>query len=255
MFEIDHLSYSSLSQYLLCSHAWKLRYIDKVPTPTAPALVFGSAFHKTLEAHLKTGEQLTSLWPQMWLTQLEREQNIDWSNEHAPELDATGERMMMAGDVQELVAEIAANFDGEPTNLERYVELAVPGVPVPIIGYIDIVTRDGVPGDFKTSSRMWTQTQAEAEIQPLFYLAALNQAGISVPDLRFRHYIFTKGRHPAAKAFETTHTASQLVWLFELIKSAWQAIEAGVYPMSGVGSWKCAPRYCEYYTHCRGRYD
>ena len=49
MNEIGHLSYSSIGSYLTCSRAWKYHYIDKLPEPTTPALIFGSAIHDTVE--------------------------------------------------------------------------------------------------------------------------------------------------------------------------------------------------------------
>ena len=49
MNEIDHLSYSSIGSYLTCFRAWKYHYIDKLPEPTTPALIFSSAIHDTVE--------------------------------------------------------------------------------------------------------------------------------------------------------------------------------------------------------------
>jgi hypothetical protein len=38
-----------------------------------------------------------------------------------------------------------------------------------------------------------------------------------------------------------------------MIQAAWRGIEAGVYPMNP-STWKCSPKYCEYWPLCRGRY-
>ncbi|NLD42224.1 MAG: PD-(D/E)XK nuclease family protein, partial [Chloroflexi bacterium] len=190
MASIEHLSYSSISTYLLCGHAWRLRYVDRVQTPTAPALVVGSAWHDAVEAHLGQGTDLGVAWRQAWGAQLERNRDVPWEvGETADSTGTVGERMAAAKPVTNMLAEVRANFDGV---LERRVELHVPGVPIPVVGYIDIVTKDGIPGDFKTAARMWSDGKAEDSLQPLFYLAALNQAGEHGHGWRFRHYVVTK---------------------------------------------------------------
>jgi len=130
----------------------------------------------------------------------------------------------------------------------------VPGVPLPVIGYIDLMTADGVPGDFKTSRNRWTQGDAEGEIQPLVYLAALHQAGRPVAGNRFRHYVITKTKKPEVQVIEHRHTMMEIFWLFELIRRVWRGIEAEVFPVNP-NAWLCSSRYCAYWTQCRGRKD
>jgi CRISPR/Cas system-associated exonuclease Cas4 (RecB family) len=251
--DLNHLSYSSISSYLLCGHAWRLHYIDKVQTPTAPALVMGSAWHDAVEQHLRSGADLGAAWSTAWGTQLERNPEIAWGDDTPTMCAETGERMTAAKPVKDMLAEIRANFDPERGALERRVELRVPGVPIPVIGYVDVITRDGIPGDFKTAARMWSDGKAEDDLQSLFYLAALNQAGDPTPRWAFRHYVVTKAAKPMAKVFEVEHTPGQMFWLFEVIQSVWQAIDAEVYPKNP-SSWKCSPKWCDYWQQCRGRY-
>ena len=252
---LDHLSYSSISSYLLCGHAWFLHYVQKVPVPTAPALVIGSAWHDTVEEHLRKGTDLGTAWGTAWRGQLERNPDIAWEvGENANTMAAVGERMAAAKLVKDMLAGVSDNFDAEHGALERRVELHVPGVPIPVIGYIDIITKDGIAGDFKTAARMWSDAKAEGDLQSLFYLAALNQAGEATPRWAFRHYVVSKTQSPAGKMFEVEHTPGQMFWLFEMIESVWRAIDAEVYPKN-YSTWKCGPKYCEYYPLCRGRYD
>jgi hypothetical protein len=154
--EVTHLSYSSLNLYLLCGHAWKQRYVEKVQTPTSPALVFGSAFHGTAEAYLQ-GADLEPAWEQSWGQQLERNPAVAWGSDTVDSCHADGLRMVRAKPVRDLLEQVRANYEPGEGRIERRVELRVPGVPVPIIGYVDLITRDGVPGDIKTAARMWTE--------------------------------------------------------------------------------------------------
>ena len=60
---LDHLSYSSISTWLMCPRSWKYRYLDRVPVPTSPALMFGSAFHNTVEEYLRMDRQQFEVQP------------------------------------------------------------------------------------------------------------------------------------------------------------------------------------------------
>lgn len=251
--EIKHLSYSSVSSYLMCAAAWKFRYIDKIQMPKSTALVFGSAFHDTIEAWLGgKAESLTEAWREQWQKHTEG-QDINWGTDIPEELFNKGIEMLTHPDI---LNEMQATFftQTEMPVIETKIELSVPGVPIPLIGYIDIITSDRVPGDFKTSSRSWTIDQALSETQPLFYLAAMNQIGYPVPDWRFRHYVFVKTKTPKFQVFEHVYNPGQILWLFGMIQKVWKGIEAGVFP-ENPGTWKCSYKWCEYWHICRGKFS
>lgn len=253
---IEHLSYSSISSYLTCPRAWRYHYLDKIETATAPALVFGSAFHGAIEEHVKTVDAtdralLTERWQRHWNQQLERNPKIEWGNDSPESLCNDGIRMLSDPDVVALIGGLHP-LD-EPNSVERFVELRVPNVPIPVIGYIDMIEADGIPCDFKTSKASWNQQKAEAEMQPVFYLAALNQAGYSLnPELRFRHYVFVKTKKPQAQVWETQRQPGELFWLFGVIQDVYRGIEREVFPPNP-GAWKCSAKWCEYWSICRGR--
>lgn len=256
--EISYLSYSSISKYLSCGENWRRHYVAKEQTMTTPALVFGSTFHNTIENYIEQRSQsttipdMTMLWHKNWSAKIEAEKNIDWGAETPAQHYEDGQRILTHRDVLNLCDSLQPLVDDAGIFMERKIELQVPGVPVPVIGYIDIMTRDGVPGDFKTSSTAWTDDKARFELQPVFYLAALNQMGRQVPKLAFRHYVITKTKTPKVQIIEHHHTWNEIFWLFQLIKSVWDGIERNVYPLNP-GSWLCSPKYCSFYRDCRGR--
>jgi hypothetical protein len=250
---IDHLSYSSISSYLYCGRSWAFKYLDQIKTPTSPELVFGSAFHGTIENYLTPGQKqsIPDLWMQNWNKQIES-QVVDFGTDTPETFCNEGIRILSHPAIQQGILSIKPGTDEAGVKIERKVELHVPGVPIPIVGYIDIITDDGTPCDFKTSKTSWTVDKALNETQPLFYLAALNQAGIPIPGWRFRHFIFVKTKTPQFQAIEHVHNPGQLFWLFEMIKRVWKAIESEHFPMNPTG-WKCSPNYCEYWGLCRGK--
>lgn len=261
MANIEYLSYSSINLYLTCSEAWRRKYVLKEPQPSTPSLVFGSAIHNAIEYYIGTRADTTAIkpdspanyWRGHWDMAVEYNPNCEWGADTPEQHFNEGLRLLSNPELQAMVNRLTPLRDDSGLFIERKVELRVPGVPVPIIGYIDLVTNDGVPGDFKTSATQWTQHKAAAELQPLFYLAALNQMGRNVPGLRFRHYVIVKTKEPKVQVIETMHTWDSLFHrLYPIIQSVWRAIESEVY-VPNPHAWLCGPKFCNAWSKCIGR--
>lgn len=253
MTQLTHLSYSSINLYLTCAEHWRRKYLLKQPQPSTPALIIGSAVHGTLEESLVKRQPLAQLWPGVWAAKLKQDaDSIEWGADTPEQHFNDGLRLVSEPAVQQLVDGLTPLVDEVGVFIERKVELRVPGVPVPVIGYIDLMTADGVPGDFKTSRNRWTQADAEGEIQPLVYLAALHQAGRPVAGNRFRHYVITKTKKPEVQVIEHRHGMTEIFWLFELIRRVWDGIESELFPVNP-NAWLCSAKYCAYWSECRGK--
>jgi putative RecB family exonuclease len=256
---IEYLSYSSINLFLTCGEAWKRKYLLKEPQSSSPALVFGSALHNTIEGYIAnraegaTHKELTDLWPDQWSAAVERDNlSCEWGADTPEQHFNEGVRLLSNPELQQMVNRLTPMRDEQGLFMERKIELRVPGVPIPIIGYIDIVTNDGVPGDFKTSAQQWSNEKAKAELQPIFYLAAMNQLGRPSPGMRFRHYVVTKTKVPKVQVIETAHTIDSVFWLFGLIQQVWKAIENESFVVNP-HAWLCGPKYCGAWSKCRGK--
>lgn len=250
---IDHLSYSSINSYLLCHRAWKFHYIDRIPAPKSTSLLFGSVFHSAIEQYIQHKGDITQTWAATWESKLaEMDGQIAWGDDTPESLCNQGIKMLTHPDILSTIDILDPLVLDQKSQIERYVELRVPGVPIPIVGYIDMIEEDWVPCDFKTSARSWGSNKAGDELQPLFYLAALNQAGFT-HTWKFRHYVFVKTKTPKVQIWETQRSLNEVFWLFGLIEEVWASIKAGIFAPTGVGSFKCSPKYCEYWEHCRGK--
>lgn len=252
---IEHLSYSSISMYLDCGRQWWHKYVNKDATLPSPELLFGSAWHGTVEQYIQTGGNLLDHWQNNWSKQLEKNPNCYWDTKTPEEYQnmgvswTTGKITSDTGHVS--MADFLRTI--KPTAVEKKISLQVPGVPVPVIGFIDVITEDGIPGDFKTSAKSWSAGKAADEMQTLFYLAALNQERIHVPGNRFRHYIFVKNKTPKVQILEHSHNLGELLFLFRVIQNVWKGVEAGVF-IENPTSWRCDPKWCDFWNLCRGKY-
>lgn len=261
MLPIRHLSYSSINTYMLCARSWFYRYVEKPEVPVAAALPFGSAIHKAVQTYITTkilhpGEvqPLRELWSTCWQDALaERKQEIDWDKPKS-HYTLLGDKMLRTPSITNAIDAIQPlALAADDDLVEHRIEFTVPGVPVPIIGYIDVIVTDGIPVDFKTAGRKWASGKEHTESQPNFYLAALNHAGFDDnPDNKFRYYILTKTKSPICQVLETSRTWEQLLWTFQTIRQVWDAISAGSFSPN-VSGWKCSEKFCSYWNLCRGK--
>ena len=256
--ELDHLSHSSIALYQACARAWKFKYLDGLRGAKTPELAFGTAFHNAVEAFLvnKTlgifEHSLIDLWLAAWHREA-AEGEIEWGLDTPEPYTNDGVRILGHPDVLNQLNGLAIRCDAQGPMIERKIELRVPGVPIPVIGYIDAVQSDGTPLDFKTSAKSWTPDKAAGEMQSLYYLAALNQAGDHSHNWTFTHLVFVKTRTPQVQMYTHMHRPGEVFWLFDMIQAVWQGITAGVFPPNPT-SWRCSPRFCDGWTQCRGKY-
>lgn len=256
MIPIEHLSYSSISSYLTCGKAWKYRYIDKIQTPSNLTLVTGSTVHDAVEKLIEKrtlgiyDADITEFASQRFRERL-CQAEID---ENTPEAEnAKNDVLRLVSDPYILseIKNITAKVDDNGPMIERKVTLEVPEVDVPIIGYIDIILSSGTPADFKTSSKSWTQERAEAELQPVFYLGAMGQCGIPV-NWDFCHLVMVKTKKPKFQMLRHHHEPAEVFKLFRQIQDVWQSMNAEIFMPAAPGSWKCNPKWCDYWAMCQG---
>lgn len=259
---IDHLSYSSISHYLQCQRSWKHKYIDQIETDKSDALLFGSAWHKMISKSLL--EKGYRLFGQLW-----RESSEELDGYLNSNIFDLGLSMISSKHISDTLQNlkpherqvlIDTDNNGLPFHdyipmVDYKIEFSIPNVPVPIIGYIDMIADDRVPVDFKTAKHKWTQEQADSSLQPTFYLAGLHaQDFIKASDFpaKFRYIIFLKTKKPDVQIIETTRTDEDVINLFGLVEGCWQQMQSENHLPTGIGSWKCSSNYCDFWNICQG---
>jgi len=168
------ISYSRFSTYQTCPQQYKLQYVDRIPVPTAPELVFGAAVHEALKfmydpRHLRrpTLEEVVQAFVVAWQAreaeapeerrQLYFEQGVDMLRRHHQTHAQQEEGRYTAA------TEMFFNlpFEGEHTLTGRFDRVDVrPGNRLEVV-------------DYKTSRRMPTQQAAERDAQlAIYHMAA-----------------------------------------------------------------------------------
>ncbi len=254
--ELHHLSYSSIALYLECPRKWFFRYVRGLKAPATPSLILGTVFHATIARMLRerfsgNDPDPSAIWLEEWGRAVQGT-DIDWGVEIPDAIANDGLRLIAHGSSQDAIAQLAPFLDEAGFFIERRIELRVPGVPVPVIGYIDLLSADGIVHDFKTAARAWTSDQAQQEAQPIYYLAALNQMGVRHQPGRARHMVFVKTKTPQVLTLDSTHTVAEMFWLFDVIGSVWRAIQAGHFPPNPKSCFAWGRR-CEFFEQCRGK--
>jgi len=249
MIELTHLSYSSINYYLNCGKSWQFKYQQQLPERKNSNLIFGSAVHKTIQQHIQGEQDLRQSWRECWSKELALTPDIDWGTDNQTELFNYGVHLFSNEDVSGMVKSLKPLIQNGSPCMEVKIELNVPGVPVPVIGYIDLIQDSMIPVDFKTAGRSWSQEQADKELQATFYLAALNQAGLVQFPAKFEYIVLVKNKTPKVQRFVTERSAADIFKLFNLIGEVYRAMTKDVF-LPNPSGWSCSEKYCSFWAEC-----
>lgn len=219
---IHHLSYSSIMTWYTCPRLWWLNYEKRIPQEGSKHFAFGTAAHRVIQEGALGGSQRRTFtyFAQVYTDELNK-QGIELT------LDSQELKTAEALLSNEMVNHILDGMTvSNADQIERKVEFYAPGVPIPIIGYIDLLLDNGVPVDIKTSARDWSEDRAAGELQPLFYLTALNTINDHRHAGRFIHLIVVKDvEDPRAYEIETNFVAGYETEVFDLCTTTWNGIQ------------------------------
>jgi len=248
-----HLSYSQIALYLDCSKRWQAKYRKNLSGTFGEALIFGSTVHAVIEQRIRDkSRDMLDLWPIAWANALKSPEAAKTIWKETPEVCAeTGARIFGTYEVQETIDQIKPMVIDNKLAIEYKFEWKLgDGVP-DVIGFIDCLGDDVIPWDFKTASQMWPQDKAAKEIQPLIYLAALNQLGMTQHNLVFRHLVITKAKNPRIEIFETQRDPAELLFVEDVVRGVWQDIAEARFKPNPLAMYCNAE--CPVYTECAGK--
>jgi hypothetical protein len=191
----DHISASQLSMFQRCPEQWRRRYILGQKERPAAALVWGSADHYAHEQNftqkIKSGTDISrSDVQQAFVEGFDRAidrnggpSEIQWDDKPG---DLKDQGVALVGHYHDKVSPHI-----QPVTVEEKFKLHIPGVPVPVIGYVDLTTVEtGI--ERKTAKRRETKPKPDWVIQGRLYQA--------VKQLPMEWHLSVKTKTPAVYA-------------------------------------------------------
>ena len=252
---LDYLSASRLKTWQSCRRQFYYRYVERIQTPTAPALFIGQAVHEILRLHnwsrwkdephdsALLREELRHYW--------EREAplaRVAWKSQD----DEAAAQVQAWAMLEAYFEQSPVSRTEKPEGVEVRVEceLGGRGIP-PLIGIIDLVRPVGVIVDYKTAAR--TPGTALAELQHATQLACYallyrEATGQTETGFELHHLIKTKVPKIIISTFGPMSSARESE-LFFLIDDYLEGI-AGERWIPSPGQ-HCS--WCDYAKQCRAQ--
>jgi hypothetical protein len=171
----DHLSASQLNMFSRCPEQYRRRYVLGEKERPAAALVWGSADHyaheqnfaqKILSGEDIPGDDVKLAFAEGFDRAVDRsggEGEVDWGQDKPGEMKDRGAALVGVYHKQ-----VSPRI--QPTAVETKFKVDLPGVPVPVIGYVDVSTA-ATAIERKTAGRAEKKPKPDWRIQGLLYQA------------------------------------------------------------------------------------
>jgi hypothetical protein len=215
-------------------------YAHKFREPISKELVFGRAYHSTLEDALVEKmfnnmnmhpEALQARWHMRWLMAMQEGETLEWKGmpgESPEDFFNTGSALVAYWREHYL-----PSLTPRPQGVETPFWLTLKGVERALIGKIDLITANGMLIDHKTSSHEWAQLtkskwfdQREIDLQMCIYHAAYEALVKDWPQTCELHRAVTKTPYEVERIV-LNYSPEEVQKMFDgTIKPAIKEIEA-----------------------------
>lgn len=204
--ELDHISASSLKMAVRCEEQWRQRYILGRKQPPSLSMLSGRADHKAIELSMVQKIESHVDLPvkdvkERYVEELEEDVEREGGINELEVKDAdTPQAKLRAFDAERQHGpEVVAVYHNtisphvQPVAVEKEFRLGVAGLPVEVLGYIDLLTSREII-DRKRRARRTLKIEAEWSIQAEIY-----QLAVPLPH---QWHLSVTTKTPQAVAFE-----------------------------------------------------
>ena len=253
----EHLSASSINDYIDCGLLYKFGRIDKIQADfKSDALEFGSAVHLALaDFHMEkmrgkfpSVKELHQSFEMHWRKLTDGRDDIKYAEGNNPEI------MLLQG--QELLTAYynkSSWREYECIGIEEPFSFMIEGCPLPIIGSIDLMEKDKagtiIINDFKTSSKAYSNADVDKNFQLTLYQMAARAIGYGDADILLRFDCLIKTKQPKFDSYYTTRGVTDEIRARRKIIEVARGISQGIFiPNDSPQNWKC--KGCSFKKNC-----
>ncbi len=171
-YPLPTVSPTQVRTFQRCPLAYKHRFLDQWTGAQSSAGLLGHAVHSAIEATLKARRKFRIDLP---LDEMENVFDEAWNRGLPAETeDATGSREEFDsareegyGMVEFYLENVAPGL--KPHLVEHRITFDLDGVPVPVVGQVDLIERDGTVVDHKTSLHLYPEDYLDNDLQLFCY--------------------------------------------------------------------------------------
>jgi len=254
---INNLSYSSMSAYMRCGFAFKCRYVDKIPGILTGDLIRGAAYHNAVGSALAekaifqtpcTLEKTVGIYNQTWKHSVEHKSTdddgkivearaIDFGDQTPEQIRAGGETVVGLY-YNQYVPKVAAK------EIEVWKRVTHKGIP--LVAKVDVITWERTIIDHKTSEKLTNDQEMAKEYQSTFYALTCG-----FDEVQFELHQAVIKKESEIKVWPVTRTRADIQWLGDVLVQVWSQIQNGIFLPTGMHSYWCGPKACNYWDICR----
>lgn len=165
--QLRSISPTQLRTYDTCPLQYRMRYVERVPTRDSPASLVGQAVHAALErnfvAKRRSGRDLelkeaAEVFDDVWNARLPTGAGSGPASEDFDRAYASGQSVL-----ELYLVEVAPQVI--PHLIEHRFRFDLPGVQVQLVGTVDLIDRNGVVIDHKTSVQPYPEKYPDRDLQ------------------------------------------------------------------------------------------
>lgn len=240
-----YFSISEIKSALQCGAQHHFRYTLRIRKPSPAAVAKGIAYDRALQVLYEArmaGEEpaledafdaVDAYWSDPG--------EIDWQDE-----DPEAARNEVREAVQLYYAEVWPSI--RPVAVQDRFEIEFEDTDWTFLGFMDLVTEDGVVVDNKLLGRTPAQDDVDRDLQLTAYALGYQQKYGRLPEsLRLDCVIKTKT--PKVVQLETKRTEDDLQRFLAVLGQAVRMIDSGIV-VPRPGGWYCSPTACQYWREC-----
>ena len=254
---IKHISPSSLGMFLKCGEQFRRRYVEGEKIPPGISARRGGAVHKAAEINYSQKVVTETDLPLADLQDAARDNYVNEIKDNGvfiPKGELSGkDRLMDKGLNQAIEATKIYKEDIAPQNQPKLIEQrwsADIGVGLPLLGVVDLVTKDNKIKDLKIMKRK-NQAWADNELQPTVYSILAEKNNIPVDSMEYQFIIPNKTM--VHDEITTARGQGDQERLVQYIRAFMQSLESGLFVPCEPGHWLCDEKWCGYYQTCKYR--